>query len=79
MSAPRAHCDMDFWQEAAGDFDFEFFAEMQQIKNAMLRIEAEHLLRARSQRERFEYVNSRGSSSLERRELRTSVPTREIS
>ena len=52
---------------------------MQPIENVMLRIEAEHLLRARSPREHFEYVKSRGSSSLERRELRTSVPTREIS
>ncbi|MES3008602.1 MAG: TonB-dependent receptor [Pseudomonadota bacterium] len=79
MDAPRAQYDLDFWQESEQDIDFEFFVEMQPMEDVTLRLEAENLLRAESQRERFEYINIRSSSPLERRELRTSRPVREIS
>lgn len=43
-----------------------------------MRVEVDDVLRAGSERERFQYVANRGDGILERRELRSSEPARQI-
>lgn len=79
LSGPRAQYDYDYWQESEEDPEMEFFVEIQPLADMTLRLEAENLVRTENQRERYEYVGNRGSSALERRELRNSSSSREVS
>ncbi|MEX0903691.1 MAG: TonB-dependent receptor [Pseudohongiellaceae bacterium] len=77
--SPRPQYDLDFSEESEDGLDLEIFVEMQPMTDVTLRLEAENVLRAESQRERLEYSGIRGRNPLDRRELRTSRPVREIS
>lgn len=79
LDAPRAYYDLDYRQESEEDIDLEIFVEMQPFSDVTLRLEADNLLRSDNHRERFVYLDNRGNSALNRRELRTSTPAREIS
>lgn len=79
LDAPRAYYDLDYWQESEEDIDLDLFVEMQPFEDVTLRLAVDNLLRADNHRERFVYVDNRGNSPLLRRELRSSMPVREIS
>lgn len=70
--------DRDYRQIGERDIDFEVFAEIQPLENLTVRVEVDDVLRAGSERERFQYVGNRGDGILERRELRFSEPARQI-
>lgn len=79
LDAPRPYYDLDYWQESEEDIDLELFVEMQPFDDVTLRLEADNLLRAASHRERYVYFDNRADSLLQRRELRSAKPAREIS
>ncbi len=70
--------DLDYWQEEDEGLALDFFAELQPMPNLTLRFEAENLLDAREQRVRYQYVESRADSPLERLEQRSSYTGREF-
>jgi hypothetical protein len=70
--------DRDFRQRSRIKPDLELFVEMQPMRNLTLRLELEEVLRSESERERLQFVGNRGDGLLERSELRTTRPLREL-
>lgn len=74
----REQFDRDYRQIEERDLDVELFAEIQPRQNLNVRLEVDELLRARSERERYQFVGNRGDGILERREIRFSEPARQV-
>jgi hypothetical protein len=70
--------DIDYSQREQSNPDLELFVELQPVENFTVGLSVEQTLRAETTRERLQYADLRRDGVLERRELRTSRPGREI-
>ena len=70
--------DLDYWQEEDEGQTLDFFAELQPAPNLTIRFEADNLMDVEEQRIRYQYIESRADSPLERLEERVSSTGREF-